>query len=255
LLPRHLRRPIEAIYRYARGADYIADEGDASNEERLQQLAAYSAELDRIEQGHPPADPAFAELACVIGEWQLPIQLFRDLLDAFSQDVVKKRYADFAELLDYCRRSANPVGRLLLHLVNRASAENLRRSDCICSTLQLINFWQDIDIDWQKDRVYLPQTDLARFGISEQQIAERRWSAQWAALLDFQTDRSRAMMLDGAPLVQQLPGRMGWEIRFTVQGGLRILEKIRHARGDVFRHRPVLGPADWLRMGGRALFM
>ena len=255
LLSKRLRRPIEAIYRFARGADDIADEGDASNEERLQGLAAYSAELDRIALGQTPADPAFHELACVIGEWQLPLQLFRDLLDAFAQDVVKKRYADFPELLDYCRRSANPVGRLLLHLVDQASTENLRRSDCICSTLQLINFWQDIDLDWQKDRVYVPQTELARFGVNEQQIADRRWSAEWAALLDFQTDRARAMMLDGAPLVQQLPGRMGWEIRFTVQGGLRILEKIRRARGDVFRHRPLLGPADWLRMGSRALFM
>lgn len=255
LLPKRLRRPIEAIYRFARGADDIADEGDASNEERLQGLAAYAAELDRIECGQAPADPVFNELAGVIHEWRLPLQLFRDLLDAFAQDVVKKRYADFPELLDYCRRSANPVGRLLLHLVDRASPENLRRSDCICSTLQLINFWQDIGVDWEKDRVYLPQTDLARFGISEQQIADRRWSAEWAALLDFQTDRARAMMLDGAPLVRQLPGRMGWEIRFTVQGGLRILEKIRRARGDVFRHRPLLGPVDWLRMGSRALFM
>jgi phytoene/squalene synthetase len=121
--------------------------------------------------------------------------------------------------------------------------------------LQLINFWQDIGVDWEKERVYLPQTDLLRFGISEQQIADRRWSAEWAALLDFQTDRARAMMLDGAPLIQQLPGRMGWEIRFTVQGGLRILEKIRRARGNVFDYRPLLGPGDWLRMGGRALFM
>jgi len=255
LLPQRLRRPIAAIYRFARGADDIADEGDASNDERLHGLNAYRAELDRIAQGQAPVDPAFSELAGVIQQWRLPLQLFRDLLDAFAQDVVKKRYADFPELLDYCRRSANPVGRLLLHLVDRASPENLRRSDCICSTLQLINFWQDIDIDWQKNRVYLPQSDLARFGISERQIADRRWSAQWAALLDFQTDRARAMMLDGAPLVHQLPGRMGWEIRFTVQGGLRILEKIRHARGDVFRQRPLLGPVDWLRMGGRALFM
>ncbi len=117
--------------------------------------------------------PPSHELAEVIAEWQLPLQLFRDLLDAFAQDVVKKRYADYAELLDYCRRSANPVGRLLLHLVDRASDENLHRSDCICSALQLINFWQDIAIDWEKERVYLPQNDLARFGIDEAQIAER----------------------------------------------------------------------------------
>ncbi len=255
LMPRRLRRPIEAIYRFARGADDIADEGDASDEQRLEALAEYNHELYRIEQGQTPIDPAFQELALVIEKWHLPLQLFRDLLDAFAQDVVQKRYADYPELLDYCRRSANPVGRLLLYLVDRASTENLYRSDCICSTLQLINFWQDIAIDWNKNRVYLPQTDLDSFGIRENQIADGRWSAEWAALLDFQTDRSRQLMLEGAPLVHQLPGRMGWEIRLTVQGGLRILEQIRRARGDVFRRRPALRTADWLLMGSRTLFM
>ncbi len=255
LLPRRLRRPVEAIYRFARGADDIADEGNASDTERLQALAAYSAELDHIERGQRPSAPGFVQLAEVITEWTLPIQLFRDLLDAFSQDVVKKRYADYPELLDYCRRSANPVGRLLVHLVDRASDENLRRSDCICTALQLINFWQDIAIDWEKDRVYLPQTDLLRFGIDEAQIADRRWSSEWAALLDFQTDRTHGLMCEGAPLVHQLPGRMGWEIRLTIQGGLRILEQINRVRGDVFRHRPLLRPVDWLRMSSRVLFM
>lgn len=254
LLPPNLRKPVEAIYRFARGADDIADEGDATPAERLRGLAAYAGELDRIEHGEAPS-PAFAPLARTIAEWRLPIQLFRDLLDAFAQDVVTTRYDDYATLLDYCRRSANPVGRLMLHLADRASAENLRRSDCICTALQLINFWQDIAIDWQKERVYLPQSDLARFGIAETQIAERRWSAEWAALLDFQIERTRALMLDGAPLVHQLPGRLGWEIRLTVQGGLRILERIGHVHGDVFRHRPQLGALDWVRMGGRALAM
>lgn len=255
LMPRKLRRPVETIYRFARGADDIADEGTASDEERLQGLAAYGAELDRIDRGEEPESPGFGELAAVIAEWKLPLQLFRDLLDAFAQDVVKKRYADYPELLDYCRRSANPVGRLLLHLFDRASEENLRRSDCICSALQLINFWQDIAVDWDKQRVYLPQEDLARFGIDEAQIAERRCSTEWTALLDFQVERSRRLMLEGAPLVHELPGRLGWEIRLTVQGGLRILERIQRARGDVFRSRPVLGPADWMRMAARAPFM
>ena len=255
LLPKQLRRPIAAIYRFARGADDIADEGDASDAQRLHGLSEYHTQLDCIAANTAPTDPAFTELAEVIAKWQLPMQLFRDLLDAFAQDVVKKRYADYPELLEYCRRSANPVGRLVLHLVGRTSAENLRHSDCICTALQLINFWQDIAIDWQKDRVYLPQTDLARFDIAETQIADQRWSAEWAALLDFQIDRSQALMLEGAPLVHQLSGRMGWEIRFTVQGGLRILEQIRRVRGNVFRHRPVLRPADWLILASRALFM
>ena len=184
LLPERLRRPIAAIYRFARGADE-GNASDASDEERLQGLTEYNFELYRIEQGEPPKTPAFHELAAVIRQWQLPLQLFRDLLDAFAQDVVQKRYADYAELLDYCRRSANTVGRLLLHLVDRTSADNLYRSDCICSTLQLINFWQDIAVDWQKGRVYLPQTELDSYSVSERQIADGRWSAECAALLDF----------------------------------------------------------------------
>lgn len=255
LLPKHLRQPIEAIYRFARSADDIADEGNAGASERLADLAAYNGQLDRIESRKLVEGPIFAPLASEIAEWQLPIQLFRDLLDAFSQDVVKPRYASYEEVLDYCRRSANPVGRLLLHLVDRATPENLRRSDAICSALQMANFWQDVAIDWKKDRVYLPQDDLARFGISESQIAEGRHDAAWAALIDFQTERTRDLMLSGAPLVHELPGRMGWEIRFTVQGGLRILEKTRLVRGDVFRRRPTLGASDWLLLAGRALIM
>ena len=255
LIPRHLRRPIEAIYRFARGADDMADEGTASNEERLRGLAGYHRELDHMENGRQADSPEFAALATVIAEWNLPLPLFRDLLDAFAQDVVKKRYADYPELLDYCRRSANPVGRLLLHLFDRASDENLRRSDCICSALQLINFWQDIAVDWSKERVYIPQEDLVRFGVTEQMIAERRCSREWDSLIDFLVERSRNLMLSGAPLVHELPGRLGWEIRLTVQGGLRILDRIQHARGDIFRQRPLLGPSDWLRMAGRALFM
>jgi squalene synthase HpnC len=255
LLPKRMRRPIEAIYRFARGADDIADEGEAGNDERLRGLAAYAAELDRIECGKLPESAPFVELASVIAEWKLPLDLFRDLLDAFAQDVVKKRYADFPELMDYCRRSANPVGRLVLHVFDRASEDNLRRADAICSALQLINFWQDIELDWAKGRVYLPQDDIARFGVGEQMIAERRCPPEWSALLDFQIERSRRLILTGAPLAHELPGRLGWEIRLTVQGGLRILDRIRRARGDIFHDRPTLGPMDWLHMAGRALLM
>jgi squalene synthase HpnC len=255
LVPAKLRRPIEIIYRFARSADDIADEGDATADERLASLAAYQAELDSIAAGQTPQTPLFVDLVDIIRQHALPIQLFRDLLDAFAQDVVKKRYADYPELIDYCRRSANPVGRLVLHLFGRTEAEHLEQSDCICSALQLINFWQDVAIDWQKDRVYLPQSDLQRFRITEDMIADGRWSAQWAALLDFQTDRTRALMRRGAPLVHALPGRLGWEIRLTVQGGLRILERIRQVRGDVFRHRPKLATWDWAVLCGRSLTM
>ena len=255
LVPAPLRRPIEVIYRFARSADDIADEGDASPEERLAGLAAYQAELDRIAAGTTPQTPLFMALAEVIRQHALPIQLFRDLLDAFAQDVVKKRYADYPELLDYCRRSANPVGRLVLQLFDRTEPEHLAQSDCICTALQLINFWQDVAVDWQKDRVYIPQTDLPRFRVGETDIAAGRWSANWAALMDFQIDRACDLMLQGAPLVHALPGRLGWEIRLTVQGGLRILEHLRKVRGDVFQHRPQLGKWDWLVLAGRSLTM
>ncbi len=255
LLPAHLRRPIEVIYHFARSADDIADEGDALPAERLAGLQAYQAALDQIEQGQTPQTQLFADLAAIIAEHNLPIQLFRDLLDAFAQDVVKKRYADYPELQDYCRRSANPVGRLVLHLFGRTETEHLTQSDCICTALQLINFWQDVAIDWQKDRVYIPQTDLPHFKVSENDIAQSRWSANWAALMDFEIDRAETLMRRGAPLVHALPGRLGWEIRLTIQGGLRILERLRAVRGDVFTRRPKLGPWDWLLLLLRSVRM
>ncbi len=255
LVPAALRRPIEAIYRFARSADDIADEGEASPAERLAGLAAYRAELDRIESGIPPQTPLFKALGEVIAEHRLPLQPFRDLLDAFAQDVVKQRYADYPELLDYCRRSANPVGRLVLHLFKTTSPAQLEQSDCICTALQLINFWQDVAVDWQKDRVYIPQTDFPHFRVGEDDIAAARWSANWAALMDFECDRAETLMRRGAPLVHALPGRLGWEIRLTIQGGLRILERIRRVRGDVFRHRPKLGARDWAVLALRSVKM
>ncbi|GAB2891828.1 squalene synthase HpnC [Uliginosibacterium flavum] len=255
LLPRRLREPVEAIYAFARSADDIADEGDATNEERLAGLAAYQRELDVIAAGGTPTEAMFARLARNVREWQLPIQLLRDLLDAFAQDVVKKRYADFPDVLDYCRRSADPVGRLLLHLYGETSADNLRRSDLICSALQIINFWQDVGVDWRKDRVYLPQDSLARFGVSEAQIAAGTVDTAFRALMQYEVQRARSMMRDGAPLATALPGRVGWELRLVVQGGLRILERIEAVDYDVFRQRPELGKLDWLLLVLRAIRM
>ena len=248
LLPARLREPVAAIYRYARSADDIADEGDLSDATRLSGLERYRAELDAIERGAPTQDPIFLRLRPAIAAHRLPLAPFRDLLDAFGQDVAKKRYRDFAELMDYCRRSADPVGRLLLHLFGAATPANTARSDAICSSLQLINFWQDVAIDWGKGRVYLPQDELARFGIEEAQIAAGRWDAAWAALMDFQIDRARAMMAAGSPLVHELPGRIGFELRMIVAGGFRMLDKLQRVRGDVFRRRPVLTAMDWPRL-------
>lgn len=255
LLPRRLRPAVKAIYAFARSADDLADEGTASPAERLAALAAYGAGLDAIAEGAPAPSPMFAALGDAVRQYRLPVQPLRDLLDAFRQDVVTTRHADFAGLLDYCRRSANPVGCLMLHLYEAADERNLRDSAAICSALQLINFLQDVAIDWAKARIYLPQEDLARFGVSEDQLAASRTDAQWRALMDFQVRRARAMMLDGTPLARRLPGRIGWELRLVVQGGLRILEKIEAVDYDVFRRRPTLGGWDWLVLGWRALRM
>jgi squalene synthase HpnC len=252
LLPAPLREPVAAIYGFARSADDFADEGDLSPEQRSALLAAYQAELDAIEHGQPTQHPVFLRLRPVIARYDLPLQLFRDLLDAFMQDVGKDRYRDFPELMDYCRRSADPVGRLLLHLFGHATTENLSRSDAICSALQLINHWQDVGIDALKGangRIYLPQDEMARFGVSDADIIRRAVgkpaSADFSALLQFQVDRARNLMLSGASLSWDLPGRIGLEIRAIVAGGLRILDKIEAVDYDVFTRRPRLQAPDW----------
>ncbi|HEV8261979.1 MAG TPA: squalene synthase HpnC [Burkholderiales bacterium] len=254
LLPARLRRPVELIYSFARQADDFADEGELPPEQRLHKLAEFSRELDRIERGEPPRLPLFADLAALITAHRLPIGLFRDLLAAFTQDVTKSRYADFGEVMDYCRRSANPVGRLLLHLYQATEARNLTCSDAICSSLQLINFLQDVEIDFRKNRIYLPQDEMVKYGVTEAQIVNRDGGAAWQALMMFQIERARSMLLAGAPLARRLPGRLGLELRMIVMGGSRILDKLQASRGDVFRHRPVLQPYDWLIMLSRSLF-
>lgn len=253
LLPRSLRAPVRVIYAFARSADDIADEGDASPDQRIAALRAYEAELDCIDRGEAPETTLFRTLAATLKERRLPTQPLRDLLSAFRQDVGKTRYDSFDELLDYCARSANPVGRIMLALFGESRPLSLSRSDAICSALQIINFLQDVAIDWQKARVYLPQEDLRRFDIDEQQIAAARADLRWRAMMNFQVERARRLMLSGAPLAREVPGRLGWELRLIVLGGLRILEKIEAVDGDVFRHRPTLGKADWLRLGWRSL--
>lgn len=254
LLPARLRKAVRVIYAFARSADDIADEGHASPTDRIAALDAYEAELDRIDAGQPPASALFVELAAVIAEYEvLDTRPLRDLLSAFRQDVVKTRYANWPELLDYCRRSADPVGRIMLALHGERDPALLAMSDAICSALQVINFLQDVAIDWQKARIYLPGEDLLRFGVDEQQIAQGHIDGCWQALMQFEVDRARALMLSGAPLARRVPGRLGWELRFIVLGGLRILEKIEAVGHDVFRQRPKLGKADWLLLGWRSL--
>ena len=255
LLPRRLVPAVEAIYAFARSADDIADEGDAGPAERLAELERYGKELAAIERGLVPRDPLFARLAGVVREFRLPVQPMHDLLSAFRQDVSTSRYPDYTALLDYCRRSANPVGRLMLELYDAVDERNLRDSDAICTSLQLINFWQDVAIDLPKGRIYLPLEDLERHGVSEAELASSPSTPAWRALMRFEVERARTLMLSGTPLVHRLPGRIGWELRLMVQGGLRILEAIERAEYDVFRRRPTLAPADWIVVGWRALRM
>lgn len=255
LLPKRLRPAVEALYAFARGADDIADEGDAGPAQRLQELAQWREQLDCIAAGQIPTHPVFMRLLPYIARHQLPLAAFYDLLSAFAQDVHTTRYADYPTLLDYCARSANPVGRLMLHLYEAATADNLARSDAICSALQIINFWQDVEVDWRKQRIYLPLEDLARFGVTESMLANQDCGPAWQTLMAFEVQRARALMLQGADLALHLRGRIGWELRLVVQGGLAILEKIEAVQYDVFRRRPVLGKADYLRLVWRALWM
>ena len=253
LVPAPLRPAVVAIYRFARSADDIADEGDAPADERLAALASYDAALEAIARGETPSEPPFHDLAHAIRAHALPIPLLHALISAFRQDVTTKRYPRYADVLDYCARSANPVGRLLLALYRRESDDNLRWSDAICTGLQLTNFWQDIAIDWNKDRVYLPQEDLDRFGVTHAQIADGRMDESMRALILFETARTRALLESGRPLTRALPWRVGLELSAVIAGGLRILSRIESVGGDVFAHRPVLRKRDWAVVAYQAI--
>jgi squalene synthase HpnC len=253
LVPARLRPALVAIYRFARAADDLADEGDAPPGERVAALDAFDRALDRIERGETPADPPFLSLASAIREHGLPLPPFHNLVSAFRQDVTVTRYANFDDVLAYCRRSANPVGRLLLALYRAQTPANLEASDGICTGLQLTNFWQDIAIDWQKNRVYLPQDDLRRFGVSDDHIAQACVDDGWRGLLAFEVARARGLLESGRPLTRALPWRVGLELSAIISGGLRILDRIDAVGGDVFAHRPVLATADWFVVAWRAL--
>ena len=258
LCPAALRPPIQAIYHFARTADDIADEGDAAAAERLATLAAYRADLAAVAAGRAPSprwQPVFGPLAQAIDRHGLPLPLLDDLLDAFMQDAGNPAYADRAELLDYCRRSANPVGRLLLHLYGVRAEQALAESDAICSALQLINFWQDLSVDGPRGRHYVPVADRGRHAVPLADLAACRDSPAARALVRELCAWARSLMLAGAPLVHRVPGRAGWELRFVVQGGLRVLERIAAMDHAALLHRPTLGAADAPRLAWRVLGM
>ncbi len=250
LCPPALRPAVVAIYHFARTADDIADEGDADTEARLADLAAYRADLAAVLAGQPagPRWPqVFMPLAERVRAFALPGAPLHDLLDAFSQDTRNPLYADRDQLLDYCRRSANPIGRLLLHLYGVRDAVSLQQSDDICTALQLINFWQDLSVDLPRGRVYLPLADLEAQGLDLAALladCTAADTAQARRLVATLCAWAGGLMQQGAPLALRLPGRAGWELRLVVQGGLRILEKIATMDHATLQARPKLGAAD-----------
>ncbi|WP_455201352.1 squalene synthase HpnC [Kaarinaea lacus] len=247
LLPRNLRQPIAVIYAFARSADDFADEGQLTQQQRLEKLNRYSTLLETIND-IPQTDPIFIALQDVINKHQLPVKLFHDLLTAFKQDVTKKRYQNFNEILDYCQHSANPVGRLLLHLIGQATPENLQRSDSICSSLQLINFLQDIFQDYdENDRIYLPQDDMKQYGVHEDMIKQQESTDAMRTLVSELAQRAKSMMLSGTPLGKQIPGRFGLQLRMMINGGLQIIKLLENQKENVFS-RPRLQRKDWIKI-------
>ncbi len=258
LCPPALRPAVAAIYHYARTADDLADEGEATPAARLADLDAYRAELHAVASGAAPQPRwarVFAPLGVALREHALPLPLLEDLLSAFAQDVVQTRYADRDELLDYCRRSANPVGRLLLHLYGVREPEALAQSDAICSALQLINFWQDLSVDLPRGRLYLPLERCRAAGVDEAVLFAQRDSAATRALVRGECDWAEALMRRGAPLVHRVPGRAGWELRGVVQGGLAVLRKIAALEHATLARRPTLGALDVPAIAWRVLVM
>lgn len=249
LLPKRLRLPISVIYAFARTADDFADEGDAPTEKRLQQLEYYSRALLSIsEQCYQGNNPIFIALADVIQNHNLPVHLFEDLLSAFKQDVVKNRYADFDEVLDYCTRSANPVGRLLLHLDGHPNKEQLEQSDAVCTALQLINFYQDIVQDYtEQDRIYIPQDELTKSGLSETDLVNSN-SQKIAPLIRELYQRTELIMSKGYPLGTALSGRMGWEVRAMTLGGITTLNLLTSQSNLDLINRPRLSKWNMIKV-------
>ena len=258
LCPPALRPAIGAIYGFARTADDLADEGDAPAEQRLRDLAAYRADLQAVVEGGAPSArwaPVFEALRSALRHHALPAGLLADLLSAFEQDVVKDRYSDRPELLDYCRRSANPIGRLLLHLYGMNDATSLLQSDSICTALQLANFWQDLGVDAGRGRLYVPASDAARHGVDPEQLLGRTDTPALHTLIAELVEWTTDLMKTGAPLALSVPGRAGWELRLVVQGGLRILEKVRNSGYKTLLQRPKLYAYDVPLLLWRAAWM
>ena len=251
LLPRRMRAPVAAIYVFARRADDLADEGDDPPTERLAALDSMEHALDRTLGGAPPDDPLWTALGDAVARFGLPDAPFRDLLSAFRQDVTRRRYERFDEVLAYCERSANPVGRLLLQLARAATPENLAAGDAVCTGLQLINFLQDLQQDFvERGRLYIPRQDLARHDVSEALLASGTADPRVHTLLAEQIERAAWWLQQGRDLPRRLPGRFGVEIGLILRGGWRIVERLRHEKPASPFARPRLRLGDRLWIAG-----
>jgi phytoene synthase len=269
LLPGRMRPHVAAVYAFARVADDFADEADRPVGERQRLLDDWLARLRAaagsrqggdaprphssrwaVEGGIATAvtadDLLFFALGTTIRECRLPVSLFEDLLGAFRQDTEKTRYESFAELLDYCRRSANPVGRLVLRIAGHEDDGLDAASDCVCTALQLTNFWQDLERDWDRGRLYVPLDEIRMAGARESDLDEKRLTTAWRHVLSVLVDRTKERFLGGREVADLVGGRLGFELRLTWLGGWRILERIEAQYYDVFGRRPALGRGDLL---------
>lgn len=256
LVPRHMRHHVAAVYAFARAADDFADEGQRTVDDRHRLLDGWLCRLREASSGSPDAvrpvaagEPAntaeiFVALAATIREKSLPVSLFEDLLSAFRQDVVVTRYATWADVLDYCRRSANPVGRLVLGIADYRDSQLETRSDAICTALQLTNFWQDLKIDFDRGRIYVPEEEMRAYGASPADLAGPSMTPAWKGVMAAVVARTRGLFRDGQPLCDAVRGRLGYELRATWLGGTRILDRLEASGYDMIHRRPSLGAAD-----------
>lgn len=252
-LPRRMRYPVAVIYAFARRADDLADEGELTDTQRINELNQLAQQIDALYDNMPSKDPVFIALADCVQKFNLPRQLFLDLIDAFKQDVTKKRYADFGELMQYCRRSANPVGRLMLYIYGKTDTKTLAQSDAICSALQLINFYQDMAQDYaEMGRIYIPLDEIRSSFVNETYFQNQRTDGPMILLMRRQYERAHKLLQGGAPLGKSLKGRFGFEIRLIIAGGSRILLKLDRQTDNVFS-RPRLNFNDWLWIFWKAL--
>ncbi|MBI4428802.1 MAG: squalene synthase HpnC [Ignavibacteriales bacterium] len=247
LLPRDRRKYVCAVYAFARTADDFADEPGLTTAERIESLNEWEEHLNES-LNDSARNPVFVALAETIDRFQIPPELFRNLLQAFREDVTVHRYESFDDVLRYCRNSANPVGRIILLMFNYRSDSLLQLSDSICTALQLANFWQDIRVDLEKDRIYVPREDMRDFGYTEEEFVKRMFTPQFAHMLSFEVERTREFFFKGKPLVAEVGKDLAWELTLTWNGGMRILEKIEQLEYNVFRVRPKLTFPDKLRL-------